>query len=124
MFDSMKQAAKFAAVLKDLPKIKARMESVRAELAGRTVSGESGGGVVVAVADGRMRLVSIEVQPALLAGLATATPEMRSQASALIVEAVNDALEKSQRMIGEHAHAAAQEMNLPIPEGFIEGLMR
>ncbi|HMN96670.1 MAG TPA: YbaB/EbfC family nucleoid-associated protein [Phycisphaerales bacterium] len=124
MFDSMKQAAKLAAALKDLPKIKARMEEVRLELAARTVSGESGGGVVVAVADGRLRVVSIEVQPALRAGLASGERQTHEDATALLVEAVNDALSKAQRMIAEHAHAAAQEMNLPLPEGLIEGLAR
>lgn len=122
MFDQMKQAAKLASMLKDLPKLKSRMEQVKAELAGRTVDGVSGGGAVVAVVTGQLRVVSIECGPAMVAGLAD--PASRVYAQTLIAEAVNDGMGKAQAMIAAAVHEAAQEMDLPIPEGMLDGLLR
>jgi DNA-binding protein YbaB len=122
MFDQMKQAAKLASMLKDLPKLKSRMEQVKAELAGSTVDGVSGGGAVVAVVTGQLRVVSIECGPAMVVGLAD--PASRVYAQTLIAEAVNDGMGKAQAMIAAAVHEAAQEMDLPIPEGMLDGLLR
>jgi hypothetical protein len=121
MFDQMKQAAKLASMLKDLPKIKARIESVKEELARHSVEGVAGGGAVTVRVSGQLRVLSVECSPVLLAGLTE--PASRSHAQQLIAEAVNDGMAKAQEMIAAAVHKAAEEMDLPVPEGMLSGLL-
>jgi len=121
MFDQMKQAAKLASMLKDMPRLKARMESVRAELGSRVVEGASGGGAVTVRVSGQLRVVSVECGPALLAGLSD--PASRPYAQQLVADAVNDGMARAQAMIAEAVQQAAAEMDLPLPPGILDGIL-
>jgi DNA-binding protein YbaB len=123
MFDSLKGLAGLAGVMKDLPRIKARMAQVKEELADRTVEGRAGGGAVVAVATGTLKLRSIRVDPAMMGALVGADLSQRSLAQDLIVQAVNEAIAAAQQMAGKELAEAAQELNLPIPPGALDGLL-
>jgi DNA-binding protein YbaB len=124
MFDQLKGMASIAGVLKDLPRLKAKMEEVKERLASVTVEAETGGGAVRAVANGQLRLVSLDVDAALLAGLVdTSNPDDRAMAADLVVGAVNAALEKAQQAAEESMREAAQELGLPIPPGGLEGML-
>ena len=124
MFDSLKSMAGLAGVMKDLPKIKARMEDVKRGLADKRVEAESGGGAVCVVASGAMRIISVRVNPTLLAGLVnpSSTADM-GMAEDLIAGAVNAALQKSREMAEHDLAKAAEELNLPIPPGGLGGLL-
>jgi DNA-binding protein YbaB len=124
MFDSIKGMAGLAGLMKDLPRIKARVEAIKAELAETTVEASAGGGAIVVVADGRMRIRSITIDPVVLATLANCDEaEHKGLAEELMAGAVNEALEKAQAMIGARFAAVAQELNLPIPAGGLAGLL-
>ena len=124
MFDNLKNMAGLAGLMKDLPKLKARMEEVKARLGHITVTADTGGGAVTATASAQMRLVSIHVDQALLSGLVDAAdPDDRAMAEDLITGAVNAALEKARERAEQELAAAAAEMGLPIPPGGLAGLM-
>ena len=124
MFDAVKGMAGMASLMKDLPRIKARMAEIKEELANSTVEATAGGGAVVAVADGSMRLRSITVDPVMLSSMANAnTPADNAIAESLMVGAVNEALEKAQAMVTERVAAAAQDLNIPLPAGGLGGLL-
>ena len=124
MFDALKGMAGLGGIMKDLPPIKERFEQVRAELAEMTVEAQVGGGAVTAVADGKMRIRSVDVDPVMLAILVKDGEEAdRGMAEDLIASAVNAALERAQEMIADHLKAAASEMNIPLPPGGLPGLM-
>lgn len=124
MFDTLKGMAGMAGLLKDLPRIKARMAQVKDDLARVTVHAEAGGGAVRAVASGQLRILSLQLDPSLCAGLADANRAgNREMAQDLIVTAVNVALEKAQARAAQELAAAAQELNLPIPAGALSGLL-
>ena len=53
MFDSLRGMAGMAGLMKDLPKIKAKLELVKEEVAKREVEASTGGGAVTAVANGK-----------------------------------------------------------------------
>ena len=79
---------------------------------------------VKVVADGRMRIRSVKVDPAMLSSLVDDEEGAdQSMAESLITEAVNAALERAQEMIGDHLKAAAAELGLPLPAGGIAGLL-
>jgi DNA-binding protein YbaB len=121
MFDNLKAMGAVAGLLKNQDKIKGAMERVKRTLAGTRVNGESGGGAVRAVVTGDLRVLSIQVDPALGAGLADASA--RSAAEALIVEAVNDGLRKAQAEAGRVMSAEARELGLPDLPGGLGGLL-
>ena len=81
----MKQAAALQDKLKD-------MQAAAAE---RTVTAESGAGMVRATVDGSMRVRKIEIDPAVLAG------NDKDMLEDLIVVAVNEGLKRAQEMVAE-----------------------
>ena len=124
MFDTLKGMAGMAGLLKDVPRIKTRMAQVKNDLASVTVHADAGGGAVRAAASGRLRIVSLVLDPSLCAGLADVhRAENREMAQDLIVIAVNAALEKAQARAAQELANAAQELNLPIPAGVLSGLL-
>ncbi len=124
MFDNLKGMAGLAGLLKDLPRIKAKLEQVKQRLGEQTVSAQTGGGAVQVTANGLMLVVSLELDQSLLRGLVDpANPDDRALAEDLIVGAVNTALEKAREMAQQQMVAAADELGVPVPPGAIEGLM-
>lgn len=124
MFDQLKGLGAMAGLMKDLPRIKARMEEVKAELERVEVVAETGGGAVRARANGAMKLVALEIDPAMLAALVDAdVPDDRQLACDLVVGAVNAALDRSRERAAEHLARAADEFGLPVPPGGIAGLL-
>ena len=124
MFDNLKGMAQVAGLLKDLPKIKARLERVKESLGETTVTGETGGGAVTATANGLMKIVSIEIDPSLMAGLADPNnPDDKVIAEDLIAGAVNTALIKAREMAEREMAEAANELGIPLPAGGLSGLM-
>jgi nucleoid-associated protein EbfC len=124
MFDSLKGMAGLAGLMKDLPKIKARMEKVREELSRLTVDAETGGGAVRVKANGQLKVVSVRVDQAMMSALVDASnPDDRAMAEDLICGAVNAALEKARQTAERELGEAARELNLPIPPGGLGGLL-
>lgn len=124
MIDSFKNMAGLAGLMKDLPKIKAKMAEVKEQLGELEVEAETGGGAVRARANGLMRIVAVEIDPALMAGLVDATnPDDRVMAQDLVAGAVNAALTKAREAAEKQMSDAAGEMGLPIPPGGLGGLM-
>ena len=124
MFDNLKGMASAASLLKDLPKIKAQMETIKARLEVITVEAETGGGAVRVVASGKLRVVSINLDEALMAGLIGGTsPDDRTMAQDLISGAVNAALTKAREAAETEVRRAATELGLPIPPAALDGLI-
>jgi len=124
MFDNLKGMASAASLLKDLPKLKAQMETIKARLAEVTVEAETGGGAVRVVANGKLRVISIKLDDAMLAGLVGGTePDDRAMAEDLISGAVNAALTKAREAAEAEVRRAASELGLPLPPAALDGLM-
>ncbi|MCH2145839.1 MAG: YbaB/EbfC family nucleoid-associated protein [Phycisphaerales bacterium] len=124
MFDSLRGMAGMAGLMKDLPRIKAKLEEVKADVASREVEASTGGGAVTAVANGRLRIVRVTFDHALLAGLIDPdVPEDGALAADLITGASNAALDKAQEMVAAALQEAAGDLGLPIPAGALEGLL-
>ncbi|MEM7230451.1 MAG: YbaB/EbfC family nucleoid-associated protein [Planctomycetota bacterium] len=124
MFDSLKNLSGMAGILKDLPRIKEKVEEVKARLADITVESETGGGAVRAVVDGQLNVREIRLDPAMLTGLVDVEhPDDRAMAEDLIVGAVNAAMKKARERAEQEMMTAAEELNLPIPPGGLGGLI-
>ena len=124
MFDALKGMAGLGGLMKDLPRIRARLEQARDELKEMTVEAEVGGGAVVAIADGRMRIRSVRIDPTMMSVIASDGGETdRAMAEDLVASAVNAALERAQEMIAKHLQEAADELGIPLPPGGLPGLL-
>lgn len=89
--------------------VQERLANLQRELAGRTVEGSSGGGLVTAVATGAMRILRVEVDPTLIGG------GDRELLQDLVAAACNAALGNAQQMVQEEMQRAAG--GLPLPGG-------
>lgn len=95
--DMMRQAK----VLQD------KMAKMQEELGERVVESSVGGGMVVARANGRQELLSIEVEPEVV------DPDDIEMLQDLVVAAVNDVLKKSQDMVSEEMSKLTGGIKLP-----------
>ncbi|MCW5769824.1 MAG: YbaB/EbfC family nucleoid-associated protein [Phycisphaeraceae bacterium] len=112
MFDNLKALGALSALMKNKDKLAESAQRVRLELEQTRVSGDSGGGLVHAVASGDLRLLSIDIAPSLGAGI-SASENDRAMAHSLIVEAVNDALAKARAKAQEVVKREADALGLP-----------
>ena|SRR5687768_9218507 len=124
MFEGLKNMAGMAGLMRDLPKIKARMDQVKQDLSNITVEAETGGGAVRVTANGQLRIIGLQVdQPLISALVDSSNADDRAMAEDLIIGAVNAALEKSRQRAEQELAAVAQDLNLPLPPGGLGGLM-
>lgn len=82
-------------MMKQIQKMQAEMERVQGELGNKTITQESGGGVVKATVNGRKELVSIQIDDEILKS------DDREMLEDLVVAAVNKALESAGKMAEE-----------------------
>lgn len=82
-------------MLKQIQKMQAEMAKVQAELENKTVSEESGGGMVKVVANGKKEIVSITIDEEIIK---SGDKEMVED---LVVAAVNKALQSASKMAEE-----------------------
>jgi DNA-binding YbaB/EbfC family protein len=93
-------------------RIQAEVARVREDLVSKTVEGETGGGIVRCVANGRGEVVSIRVDPTVASAGGPVDWKMIED---LVVGAVNLALERARELAqGELAQATG---GLPLPPG-------
>ena len=115
MLDGFKNMAAMANLMRDLPRIKARLGEVRSKAESTRVAASSGGGAVTVVASCKLTIESVSVEPALLAALAgSGGPESQALAADLIREATNLALERARLSMMEALAEAARDLDLPI----------
>lgn len=123
MFDNLKALGALSGLMKNKEKLAEAAQRVKAELESARVTGEAGGGLVKAVASGEMKIVSLEMSPALVAGIASSESD-RAMASWLITEAVNNALQRARDRAQEVIRRESQALGLPDFAGDLGGLLR
>lgn len=120
MFDQLKMAGALAGLMKNKDQLKAAGERIKTRLAEMRAAGASGGGAVRAVVSGDMKLISVHLEPAAIAGLTS--PENKAMVENLIVEAVNNASDIAKAMAHREISKEAELLGLPNIPG-LEGLL-
>lgn len=120
MFEQMKMMGALASLLKNKEGLKAAGERIRARLVEIRAGGAAGGGAVRATATGDLKIVSIQIEPALAAGLAD--PGSRELAEQLIAEAVNNALDQAKLVAQREAAKEAEGLGLPGMDSLVGAL--
>jgi DNA-binding protein YbaB len=111
VFDKLKAMGALAGLMKDRDKLRAAGERLRARADAVRAEGDAAGGAVRAVASGKLRVLSVEIAPALAAGMA-ADEDTRRLAGSLIAEAVNGALASAGRQMQQEVAREARELGL------------
>ena len=113
MFDKLKAAAGVAGMLKDLPRIKAKLEETKEQLGRVQCTGHSGCRTVRAICNGRLEIISVEIESVAIGD--ASTPEGRSRLQRATADATNDAMRHARREAATRIADAAQELGIPVP---------
>lgn len=111
MFDKLKAMGSIAALLKDKDRLRAAAERIKEATARARATGQAGAGAVRVTASGHLRVLEIELAPALVAGMA-ADDATRRLAGSFIADAVNDALANAQALAQQELRKEARELGL------------
>jgi DNA-binding YbaB/EbfC family protein len=94
-------------MMKQAQKLQAKMMAMQEELGNRTVSAQAGGGMVEAVVNGRQELLSLRIDPEVVA------PEDVDMLQDLIQAAVNEALNRARDMMAQEMSKLTGGMQIP-----------
>jgi len=94
-------------MMKQAQKLQAKMMEMQEEVGNRTVSAQAGGGMVEAVVNGRQELVSLRIDPEVVA------PDDVEMLQDLILAAVNEALNRSREMMAQEMSKLTGGMQIP-----------
>jgi DNA-binding YbaB/EbfC family protein len=83
------------------------MQRVQDELGKKTVEASAGGGMVTAVANGRMEIVAVKIEPTVV------DPKDVAMLQDLVTAAVNQALIKAKNLAQEELAKVTGGMNIP-----------
>jgi nucleoid-associated protein EbfC len=96
-------------MLKQVQKMQAEMERIQAELANKTVTEESGGGMVKATVNGKKELISLNIDNEII------TSGDKEMLEDMVVAAVNKALESAGKLAEDDLAGLTKGM---MPPGF------
>jgi len=122
MFDQFKAMGAIASLLKNQDRLREAHDRVREQMETARVEADAGGGAVRVVVTGTMRVESVVVEPALAAGMAC-DEQTRDLAGSLVVEAINDALQRAQALLQEAISREVEALGLPELPGDLQRLL-
>ncbi len=103
----MKGMPNMGQLMKQAQQIQTKMAKLQEDLGDRTVEASSGGGMVIAVANGRQEVLSIKIEQEVI------DPDDAEMLQDLIMAAINDALTRAKDMVNEEMGKLTKGMNIP-----------
>ena len=122
MFDKLKTMQALGSLMKNKEQLAEAGERIKAKVEAMRVDGEAGGGACRAIVSGKMKLIDLTLDPALLAGMAV-DEKTRDLATALIKDAINDATQRAQQQVQDLISREAEELGLGDIGGQLGGFL-
>jgi hypothetical protein len=94
-------------ILRQAQQMQQKLANLQDELEQETVEASAGGGVVIAVVSGKQNLQSIKIDPVVI------DPNDIDMLQDLVLSAVNEAINKSQKLAADRMGAITGNMNIP-----------
>ncbi len=120
--DKLKAMQALGSLMKNKEQLAEASERIKAKIDAMRIEGEAGGGACRTVVNGKMKLLDLTLDPALLAGMAV-DEKTRDLATQLIKDAINDATEKAQRRVQDEISKEAEELGLGDLGGQLGGFL-
>lgn len=111
MLDKLKAMQALGSLMKNKEQLAEAGERIKAKMDAMRIEGQAGGGACRAVVNGKMKLLDLMLDPALLSGMAV-DEKTRDLATTLIKDAINDATENAQRQVQMLIAKEADELGL------------
>jgi nucleoid-associated protein EbfC len=96
-----------ADILKQAQALQSKLTELQAEAEHKTVEASSGGGMVTAVVNGKLQVLSIRIDPQVLSA------DDREMLQDLVTAAVNEAIRKAQQMMAEAMSRVTGGLKIP-----------
>lgn len=122
MLDKLKSMTALASLLKDRERIQQITERVKQVSENVRASGEAGGGVVRVVVNGQMKLLQVDLAPALVAGMHS-DERTRELAGNLICQATAEAQQSAQARMKDVIAKEMRDLGLPEDMGDFSKLL-
>ncbi|MGB2869866.1 MAG: YbaB/EbfC family nucleoid-associated protein [Bacteroidota bacterium] len=103
-------------MMKQVQKMQEKMAQVQSELENKLVTADAGGGMVKVTANGKQRVVKIDIEKEVI------NPSEKEMLEDLVVAAVNQALERSSSMAQEEMQKATNGLLPNVPGLNIPGM--
>lgn len=94
-------------MIKQALELKSKLEKTQKELAKMTVEAQSDDGAVKVKANGRQKILSIEISTEVI------DPKKSTQLEKLVLKAVTDALDKSKKLADKHLSKLTGGIKIP-----------
>lgn len=122
MFDKLKTMQALGSLMKNKEQLAEAGERIKAKIETMRIEGQAGGGACRAIVNGKMKLLDLTLDPALLAGMAV-DEKTRDLATALIKDAINDATQRAQVQVQDLISREAEELGLGDIGGQLGGFL-
>jgi DNA-binding YbaB/EbfC family protein len=96
-----------ADILKQAQALQSKLTELQAEAERKSVEASAGGGMVTAVVNGKLQVLSIRIDPQVLAA------DDREMLQDLVTAAVNEAIRKAQQMMAEAMSRVTGGLKIP-----------
>lgn len=94
-------------MLKQAMELKSKVDKAQKELAKLTIEAESGKGAVKVSVNGQQKILSIKISPEVI------DPNEAKNLEELVLKALNEALEKANKIASKHLSGLAGDLKIP-----------
>jgi len=120
MFDQMKNMKQLAGMLGNAGEMREKMQQMQEELGKMTAEADAGAGAVRVVVNGKMQVLNVELDRAMITALAGEGSDADKQMiEELIVSATNEAFSRVQELARQEMAKLTGGMDLPGLEGLM-----